>query len=149
MLFIQIKNSSFKFSSSICVGVTSSSAICEMVIWNIFFIHCWNSTFGCTIKTPPSLFGGILKFSSQQISSYPIVINRKKSSPLWAKTQLIFESEPEPIYTILVSASFSHSTHGPLQAEIRKVAVWSLRQTRDIYHKTNTLAFHRDFSVHP
>ena len=112
MRFTHIKNSSFEFSSSICAGVTSSSAVLGMVVLNISSIHCWNSTLGYTIKSLPSLFGSVLKFSSQQILSYPIAINRKKSSPLWAKTQLIVEPEPDPICTILVSpASFIHSAH--------------------------------------
>lgn len=40
-------------------------------------------------KSSSSPFGGMLKSSFRQISSYLIVISRKKSSPLRAKTQAV------------------------------------------------------------
>ena len=151
MRFIHIKNSSFEFSSSICAGVTSSSAVWGIVVLNISFIHCWNSTFGCTIKSLPSLFGGILKLSSQQISSYPIAISRRKLSPLWAKTQVIVEPESEPICTILVSpASFLHSTHiepsDPLRANTQSRYSISAASSRSLPQNQYLSVLSRFFS---
>ena len=38
--FTQIKNSSLGLSPSICAGVTSSSAVCGIVVLNVCVTHC-------------------------------------------------------------------------------------------------------------
>lgn len=95
-------------------------------------------------KSSSSPFGGMLKSSFRQISSYLIVISRKKSSPLRAKTQAVADR---------AHAKTRPHPHRPATARIPSppscLKPLYLGVARDPRRKTNAPAPRRGFSHRP
>ena len=85
-------------SSSRQTGVTSRDAVFGVVV-RYPFVRCWNFAFGCVKKSSSSPFGGMLKSSFRQISSYLIAISRKNQARCEPKRR---PSQTEPMRKLVL-----------------------------------------------
>lgn len=133
MRFIHIKNSSFEFSSSICAGVTSASAVWGIVVFKhilypLLKFYVWMhdkianlAGWWHTKILIPANF--IVSYCNQSQKIKPIV--SQNAGHRWARTHM---------HTILVSlASFVHSAHiEPLRANTQSRCLISAASSRSL-----------------
>ena len=132
-------------SSSRQTGVTSRDAVFGVVV-RYPFTPCSLLKFLVWMreKSSSSPFGGMLKSSFRQISSYLIAISRKNQARCKPKRR---PSQTEPMRNSSSPASSGYSAHTK-PSELPQTAI-SGRQARDLRHKTNTPVPRRGFSHRP